>query len=56
MCDHYSILRKNVFLDDFGDVEAIFLDYIEEEFENQSNHYVEFVDIAYFDFKICFYV
>jgi hypothetical protein len=35
MCDHYPILRKSVSLDDFGEVEANFLDHIEEEFENQ---------------------
>ncbi len=56
MCDHYPILRKSVSFDDFGDVEANFLDHIEKEFENQSDHYVELINIAYFDFKICFYV
>jgi hypothetical protein len=30
MCDHYPILRKNVSFDDFGDVEANFLNHIEE--------------------------
>jgi hypothetical protein len=49
MCDHYSILRKSVSLDDFGDVEANFLHHIEEEFENQLYHYVEVVDIAFLD-------
>jgi len=39
-----------VSLDGFGVVEANFLDHIEEEFENQLNHYVELIDIAYFDF------
>jgi len=33
-------------LDDFGEVEANFLDPIEEEFENQLDH-VELIDIAY---------
>jgi hypothetical protein len=56
MCDDYPILRKNVSFDDFGEVEANFLNHIEEEFENQLNHYVELIDIAYFDFYICFYV
>jgi hypothetical protein len=50
MCNHYPILKKNVFLDDFRDVEAKFLDHIEKEFENQLDHYVELIDIAYFDF------
>ncbi len=50
MCDQYPILKKSVFLDDFGDIEANFLDHIEEEFENQFDHYVELIDIAYFDF------
>jgi hypothetical protein len=35
-----------VSLDDFGDVEANFLDHIEEEFENQLDHHVELIDIA----------
>jgi hypothetical protein len=52
MCDDCPILRKSLSFDDFGEVEANFLDHIEEEFEN----YVEFIDIAYFDFYICFYV
>jgi hypothetical protein len=43
-------------LDDFGDVEANFLDHIEEEFENQLDHYVELVGMANFDFKICIHV
>jgi len=46
MCDHYSILRKSVSLDDFGEVEVNFLDHIDEEFENQLNHYVELIDIC----------
>jgi len=50
MCDHYPILRKSVSLDDFGDVETNFLDHIEEKLENQLDHYVELIDIAYFDF------
>jgi hypothetical protein len=50
MCGHYPILRKSVSLDDFGEVEASFLDHIEGEFENQLDHYVELIDIAYFDF------
>ncbi len=37
-------------LDDFRDVEANFLNHIEEEFENQLDHYVELIDITYFDF------
>jgi hypothetical protein len=32
---------------DFGEVEANFLDPIEDEFENQLDHYVELIDIAY---------
>jgi len=43
-----------VSLDDFGEVETNFLDRIEEEFENQLFHYVEFIEIAYFDFYIFF--
>jgi hypothetical protein len=43
-------------LDDFGDVEAKFLDQIEEEFENQVDHYVKLVDMVAFDFQICIYV
>ncbi len=39
-----------MFLDDFGEVKANFLDHIEKEFENQLAHYVELIDIAYFDF------
>jgi len=39
-----------VSFDDFGDVEANFLDHIEEEFENQLDLYVELIDIAYLDF------
>jgi hypothetical protein len=50
MCDHYPILKKSVSLDDFRDVEANLLDHIEEEFENQLDHHVELIDIAYFDF------
>ncbi len=50
MCDHYPILRKSVSLDDFRDVEANFLHHIEKEFKHQLNHYVELIDIAYFDF------
>jgi hypothetical protein len=36
--------------DDFGDVEAKFLDPIEEEFEDQVNHYFKLVDMVAFDF------
>jgi hypothetical protein len=36
--------------DDFGDVEAKFLDQIEEEFEDQVDHYVKHVDMVAFDF------
>jgi len=43
-----------VSLDDFGEVEANFLDHIEEEFENQLDRYVELSDIAYFDFDFFF--
>jgi len=50
MCDHYPILRKSLSFDDFGDVETNFLDHIVEEFENQLHHYVELIDITYFDF------
>ncbi len=32
--------------DDFGDVEANFLDQIEEEFKDQLDHYVKLVDMA----------
>ncbi len=46
MCDHYPILRKSVSLDDFGDVEANFLNHIDEEFENQLCHYAELIDIC----------
>jgi hypothetical protein len=35
--------------DDFGDVEVDFLDQIEEEFEDQLDHYVELVDMTNFD-------
>jgi hypothetical protein len=38
------------FFDDFENVETKFLDQIEEEFEDQLNHYVELIDITYFDF------
>jgi hypothetical protein len=34
MCGHYPILRKMVSLNDFGEVEANFLDYIENKFES----------------------
>jgi hypothetical protein len=37
---------------DFGEVEANFLDPIEKEFENQLDHYVELINIAYFDLYI----
>jgi hypothetical protein len=37
-------------LDDLEDVKANFLNQIEEEFENQLDHYIEFVDMAYFAF------
>ncbi len=37
-------------LDGFGVVEANVLNHIEEEFENQLDHYVELIDITYFDF------
>jgi hypothetical protein len=37
-------------LDDFGDVEAKFLDQIKEEFEDQVDHYVKLVDTVAFDF------
>ncbi len=50
MSVHYPILKKNVSLDDFGEVEANFLNQFEQEFENQLDHYVELIDIAYFDF------
>jgi hypothetical protein len=50
MCDHYPILRKSASLNDFEDIEANFLNHIEKEFENQLDHYVELIDIAYFDF------
>ncbi len=36
--------------DGFGDVEAKFLDQIEEEFEDQVDHYVKLVDKVAFDF------
>jgi hypothetical protein len=35
--------------DDFGVVEVDFLDQIEEEFEDQLDHYVELVDMTNFD-------
>ncbi len=35
--------------DDFGDVEVDFLDQIEEEFEDQLDHYVKLVDMTNFD-------
>jgi len=38
-----------VFLDDFGDVEIDFLAQI-EEFEDQLDHYVKFVDMTNFYF------
>jgi hypothetical protein len=37
-------------LDDFGNVEAYFLDQIEQEFENQLDQYVELVGMENFDF------
>jgi hypothetical protein len=37
-------------MDDFRDVEANLLDQIEKKFEDQLDHYVEFVDMANFDF------
>jgi hypothetical protein len=37
-------------LDDFGDVEAKFLDQIKEEFEDQVDHYVKLVDMVAFDY------
>jgi hypothetical protein len=39
-----------VSLDDFKEVEIIFLDQIEKEFENQLDHYFELVDMANLDF------
>jgi len=39
-----------VSLDDFKDVEIIFLDQIEKEFEKQLDHYFELVDMVNFDF------
>jgi hypothetical protein len=42
--------REKVSFDDFGDVEINFLNQIEEKFENQLDHYVELVGMAYFDF------
>ncbi len=41
---------KIVFLYNFGDVEIDFLDQIEEEFEDQLDHYVKFVDMTNFYF------
>ncbi len=41
---------KRVFLYNFGDVEIDFLDQIEEEFEDQLDHYVKFVDMTNFYF------
>jgi hypothetical protein len=49
---HFScqtFLRVKSF-DDFGDVEIDFLDQIEEEFEDQLDHYVELVDMTNFDY------
>ncbi len=49
MCDYCircSILRNSVSFDDFGDVEANFLNQIKEEFKDQLDHYVELVDMA----------
>jgi hypothetical protein len=37
---------------DFGEVEANFLDPIKEEFENQLDHYVKLINIAYI-YKQC---
>jgi hypothetical protein len=54
MGDRYPILYKSVSPNDFGEVEANFVDPIEEEFENQLDHYVELIDIAYFDFYTFF--
>jgi hypothetical protein len=42
--------------DDFGDVEVDFLDQIEEEFEDQLDHYVELVDMTHFDSYIYIYI
>jgi len=42
--------------DNFGEVETNFLDPIQEEFENQLDHYVEFIDTSCFDLYIYFYV
>jgi hypothetical protein len=53
MCDccvRCPILKKNVSFDDFGDAKTIFLNHIEKEFENQLDHYVDLVDMTYFDF------
>ncbi len=38
--------RNSVSFDDFGDVEANFLNQIKEEFKDQLDHYVELVDMA----------
>ncbi len=36
--------------DDLAGVETNFLNHIEEEFENQLDHYVDLVDMTNFDF------
>jgi hypothetical protein len=43
-------IERNVFFDDFGDAKTIFQNHIEEEFENQLDHYIELVDMTNFDF------
>ncbi len=37
-------------LRELKNVEVNFLHQIEKEFENQLNHYIELVDMTYFDF------
>jgi len=49
-CARCPVLRKNAFLDEFGDVEANFKNQIEEKFLNKLDHYVKLVDMVDYDF------
>ncbi len=50
LCWLWNICKRAKSLDDFGNVEAYFLDQIEQEFENQLDQYVELVGMENFDF------
>ncbi len=57
MCDHCAkcpIFKKDVFMMILRMLKIYFLNEIEEEFENQLDHYFELVDMAYLNLKFPF--